>query len=579
MKKILSLILAGSMLFSFAVTSIAVGDTNIDGGGGDLGQGGKGNLWNVGDDGVRITVVNAKTQSTVKSPVDFTNTNQNSVQFHFGKKSKIQYKNGASLSLSQNKYIFNIPTNSIPPIISPSGASNIAKVKEYFSKKPVLIEIAKNVGIEYETFISGDYKLLLEPIAYFKYNGVHYAATAHEASLLDQLKDGDLSNKIGQLTRKNLPLSMFLETADLGFPKWTGTTSGIVSNRDIQTSLGIGIVKFKDEPPTPGGGDIEAPTYKYHTDIDVYTSFYIKDKSGKGVTPDDGGKVSITIGSKTYTQKYVVPPNDSQLIYVRWHTPKTPQIIPIKISVTGGGYVDKTSTSAEITHLIENEPPDTKAEDLPPSSNWRIPKVPSQTETTKLTWGVWTPRWKEHWVKRRNGKDKDGKPKYKWVDEGWWEYDWNPSSLSLKTNLTISPDKFCPTSKSRGGTKWEIKSGYGIQIEAKASLVGGGEHTDAQNAIATFPEFEYATYNRLFAIQSRNVLTLKENKYAYNPSPVHFVPIWYPDNSRYEPQVVVLDVWTPAGMLSDYSSEYIYIDGDCYDDWTVGPVPNNQSIR
>ncbi|MEG1982034.1 MAG: hypothetical protein RR073_05980 [Clostridia bacterium] len=73
MKKLISFILSFSMIFSFAVTAIAIGDTNVDGGGGDMGGGTGTNKWNVGDDGVRITVVSAKSQNPVKTPVDFTN--------------------------------------------------------------------------------------------------------------------------------------------------------------------------------------------------------------------------------------------------------------------------------------------------------------------------------------------------------------------------------------------------------------------------------------------------------------------------------------------------------------------------
>ena len=35
-------------------------------------------------------------------------------------------------------------------------------------------------------------------------------------------------SKMPSLTHQNLPLSIFLETPDLGYPAWGGTTSGKV---------------------------------------------------------------------------------------------------------------------------------------------------------------------------------------------------------------------------------------------------------------------------------------------------------------------------------------------------------------
>ena len=41
--------------------------------------------------------------------------------------------------------------------------------------------VAQQTGIAYEELIGGQYKLFLEPIAYFKHNGIMMAMTAHEA--------------------------------------------------------------------------------------------------------------------------------------------------------------------------------------------------------------------------------------------------------------------------------------------------------------------------------------------------------------------------------------------------------------
>ena len=67
----------------------------------------------------------------------------------------------------------------------------------------------------------------------------------------------DLRSKMPSLTHQNLPLSIFLETPDLGYPAWGGTTSGKVSDSDILSALGIGIVSYKDVPEA----ELQAPDY------------------------------------------------------------------------------------------------------------------------------------------------------------------------------------------------------------------------------------------------------------------------------------------------------------------------------
>ena len=112
------------------------------------------------------------------------------------------------------------------------------------------MRIAELTGFNYKTLINGDYKILLEPIAYMTFNGMKMAMTATEAALYDQQLGGGLRSKMVSLSHKNLPLAMFLETPDLGYPAWAGSTTTAASNTDIISSLGLGIVRFSEaEPP------------------------------------------------------------------------------------------------------------------------------------------------------------------------------------------------------------------------------------------------------------------------------------------------------------------------------------------
>ena len=95
--------------------------------------------------------------------------------------------------------------------------------------------VAQAAGVDYERMIAGEYKLLIEPIAYFTHNGQYYCMTATEAGLYDQMSGGNLRRTMTSLTHKTLPLSMFLEFTDvtLVFPPGPATPPG---RRTIPTS-------------------------------------------------------------------------------------------------------------------------------------------------------------------------------------------------------------------------------------------------------------------------------------------------------------------------------------------------------
>ena len=248
MKRLLALLLSLVFMLGVVVPAYATGDGNFDGGGGGMGSGTSNNYWNPGMDGVRISIINAETHAVVTSPVDLTNQTPASNIIHFGKVSKLSYNAGRGLSPVVGGYSYRNPAQSLPRIIS-SGSypASIAAIRSYFTDEQVIRSIAGYVGMDFDTLIAGDYKIIVEPIAYFVYGGAYYAMTATEAALYDQKVNGDLRSKMGSLTHKNLPLAIFLEEADLGYPAWSGSTNSKVSNDQIISSLGIGVVRFNVE--------------------------------------------------------------------------------------------------------------------------------------------------------------------------------------------------------------------------------------------------------------------------------------------------------------------------------------------
>lgn len=169
MKKLIQKLLLLSMVFSilFPLQVFATGEGNIDNGGSDFGSGTNTNYWSSHDEGVRVTVVRTSDGAAASSSVDLTNKSPNNIRVHFGKVSKSSYRNGSSLALSTGAYQYINPSMSLPQIISTSsGGANLAAIKSYFTDEQVIRGIAGYVGMNFDTLVSGDYKLLLEPIAY-----------------------------------------------------------------------------------------------------------------------------------------------------------------------------------------------------------------------------------------------------------------------------------------------------------------------------------------------------------------------------------------------------------------------------
>ena len=191
MKRILALILSAVLMLSISVPAYATGDENIDGGGGNMGSGTSTSYWNPGMDGVRVSVINVDSHAVVGNVIDLTNKTPASGVIHFGKVSKLSYNAGRSLSPVVGNYSYINPSQSLPRIIS-SGSypASIDAIRSYFTDEQVIRAIAGYVGMDFDTLICGDYKIVIEPIAYLVYNGANYAMTATEAALYDQVVDG-----------------------------------------------------------------------------------------------------------------------------------------------------------------------------------------------------------------------------------------------------------------------------------------------------------------------------------------------------------------------------------------------------
>ena len=563
MKRIFAFFLSILLILGICPMS-ALADTggsgNVDGGGGSMGQGTSQNSWNPGMDGVRVTVIYSETQKPASASIDLTSKTP-AIKIHFGKVSKIQYRDGSSISPTTSSYVYYNPAITMPRIISTgSSKASIEAIKKYFCDEIIVRYIAELTGISYDDLITGKYKLLLEPIAYFKHNGVMYAMTAHEAALYDNQTGGALRRTMTSLTHKNLPLAMYLEYSDLGFAAYSGPTNKTCSNDTIIAYLGMGIVRFEEQPPEqPEPTDYD---YEYRVDTDVITPVMLY--AGSEINPDGPATVTFTIKGSTYRMSnIVIPEGDSQLAWVKWHTPSEPQDITITVR-TNRGTLSQTTIKAKVVDLSGNDPPDPKATDT--AGSWRPSSVPSREEKSYTAWSVWWAQWHPYWVWHSTGDD-DGY----WVDEGWYDFFRDNYSASMTATARIESDEKVPT--AAGNT---MKSGYGVSNTVTATVSTSApmsHYTYGQTAVSYFPEFHYTTYWRLLDRLSSGKTArfqFAENIYSTYKQRVHFSPVWFPDGS-YTVNTHVMDIWTPAGMLCANLTDSVTISGSLYDDWHIAP--------
>ena len=563
MKRIFAFFLSLLLILGICPMS-ALADTggsgNVDGGGGSMGQGTSQNSWNPGMDGVRVTVIYSETQKPASASIDLTSKTP-AIKIHFGKVSKIQYRDGSSISPTTSSYVYYNPAITMPRIISTgSSKASIEAIKKYFCDEIIVRYIAELTGISYDDLITEKYKLLLEPIAYFKHNGVMYAMTAHEAALYDNQTGGALRRTMTSLTHKNLPLAMYLEYSDLGFAAYSGPTNKTCSNDTIIAYLGMGIVRFEEQPPEqPEPTDYD---YEYRVDTDVITPVTLY--AGSEINPDGPATVTFTIKGSTYRMNnIVIPEGDSQLAWVKWHTPSEPQDITITVR-TNRGTLSQTTIKAKVVDLSGNDPPDPKATDT--AGSWRPSSVPSREEKSYAAWSVWWAQWHPYWVWHSTGDD-DGY----WVDEGWYDFFRDNYSASMTATTRIEPDEKVPT--AAGNT---MKSGYGVSNTVTATVSTSApmsHYTYGQTAVSYFPEFNYTTYWRLLDPLSSGKTArfqFAENIYSTYKQRVHFSPVWFPDGS-YTVNTHVMDIWTPAGMLCANLTDSVMISGSLYDDWHIAP--------
>lgn len=578
-----------------------------------------------------------------------------SSQVFCGARNKVDYINGSSLTANSNPTI--IVDN--PPPIPITNGGNINAVKSYFgdvntldmlinnfanqkgtSREGLVSKISFNISGESKIYppeeilpikINGKYQnkvpwlIVYEPviISYLKDRKTILAFTATEYALAQKLgyfnfKYGTTGQFIARMTHSDLPNSIILEESWFNFAVTSPLPDKVLwTENRIISGGGWGMRMLKANAANVIENDTTYD-YEYRVDTDVITSVRIY--ASKDITPDNRHKsesayknpvkntATITMTANGYSKstEVVIPSGGSELVWIKWNTPATPQDVEINVQVTGnaGARIDGTSRSAiikgKVVDLGINPPPNPTANDK--NIGFITPSIPSKANKTRANWGVysckWIPKWvwypkwewESNWVKRSYTKHHSGGCKAdgscpghrrtkwvdrgkwvdngRWVDEGHWQYKYKNYSATLSANMKIRPDKKVPT--AIGDT---IKSGYGFNIDVNTypyTNAPSSHLTNAQNVISYFPEFEYQNFWRLLEMTSIGGFEFKNNKYSTYNNRVHFTPIWYPDGD-YTVYSEVIDMWTPDGMLRLNLYDDIRIDGNLYEDWHIGP--------
>ncbi len=115
-------------------------------------------------------------------------------------------------------------------------------------------------------------------------------------NLLENPKDLDMwrQSMRQQIHNAETPYQIY-SLINSPYPAWSGSTTSKVSNSDIKSSLGLGIVRFEEQPEEPV---ITTYDYEYQTNTEVITAVEV---SGGQSDPDNPVTVRFHINGTTYT--------------------------------------------------------------------------------------------------------------------------------------------------------------------------------------------------------------------------------------------------------------------------------------
>jgi hypothetical protein len=259
----------------------------------------------------------------------------------------------------------------------------------------------------------------------------------------------------------------------------------------------------------------------YKENQTVISTIRVSNKGSLDFSP--GEKVSVLfevpeLAIKKSITAVVMARDTWNTVSVKWDTPnvqadKSVTLIAAINSQASGNETSAANNTFTQRTIIKNVTYETPLESV------TVPVPPQRSAISRLTW--WEQRYE-------NGG-----------------FVWKSYYAELKVTASLDYD-----TKPQG----YIKSGYGFAINVTSSVETNYYKpeliTVPQTAEVYLPQHRYETAIPLLRKGSR--FTFRENPDSPFGHKRQYVPVWFPDNKSYVVQLLVTDVYTPAGVLSKW---------------------------
>lgn len=292
----------------------------------------------------------------------------------------------------------------------------------------------------------------------------------------------------------------------------------------------------------------------YRVSTEVITA--IKVEALEDITPKEPAKATLVTSTEQKAEMdLTLPKGGDQLVWIKWRTPDLPGQVQVDVTLSGNKNLRfhngsrKATITVNVVDWNRFAPEHPKADD-PAPQNFKEPAMPAVAQRLSATWHTWSCTWQPKLVTVQDAPDAQGRPQSHVEDQGWYVYTKNNYYARLTANLKLTQGKKQDSLPFMAETQ--------TTLETNADP---GAATNAQNVLVFFPEFGYTDFARLKEVVfsgKNKTFQFQKNPYSPTSSRFHYVPDWYPAG-QYAPLEIIMDAWTPAGMLTTALTENLTI--------------------
>lgn len=325
----------------------------------------------------------------------------------------------------------------------------------------------------------------------------------------------------------------------------------IVDRDDWDDLIGNAPSKVKDTGTTQA---VTTVAVKNHSRFNLY----------EGNSMNDIVTVSFFVNNKKIgSQAVVIPRYGSNLVWFKWNVPEGSSVTlraeiewNINQENSTSPYADnKVSLVKSVATVKEFDTPDTELLlEHGSNKNYMTAAGYSRFKPSVAKWSQWVC---------------DDKGTFIRIDYAMT----GDSALTLTP--MISAEYYNGNTIASGSAISAVFS-YTVRTECSEAGydVSKDDYTYAQNVVAMFPEFQYASKGdcrTMYLVKEDGKLSnatfqFEKNPYIKDKQRVHFTPSNMPDG-EYKVGVVASQMWTPAGPIYVNASSSLMINGSVYGDW------------